>query len=271
MSALDPLAGLRGLLEAGGDHPPLDRALLEIARVDREQLDERRALNRLDELAEGVGERLAVGGDELEAMRGALFDRFGLHGNEEDYYAPDNSHLDQVLESRRGQPILLAAVWLEVARRAGLRAEGVGFPGHFLVRHRVDGTWRYLDVFGGGEVLSMERLRGLLGGREVDPRMLDTVTPRAMLLRVTFNLKHAYARRQDALGVVRAVDRILLVEPSLTTEHRDRGLAYASVGLPGPAIEDLRAYLDSGMVPEPERQTLEALVARIRPPASEGN
>ena len=259
--ALDPLAGLRALLDEPEGDWTLDRGLIEVARVDRPELDDRSVLAALDTLAASVP---AGAPDEVDAVRRALFEVHRLRGNETDYYAPDNSHVDHVLERRQGLPILLAALWIEVARRAGHRAEGVGFPGHFLVRHWVDGAWTYLDAFRGGRVVSMDDLRTLLGGREVDPRMLDPVSSKAILLRISFNLKHAYLLRKDLLGVIRAQDRILLLEPRMSTERRDRGLAYAQVGFAAAAIDDLEAYLAAEVVPDEERSALETTLARLR-------
>ena len=122
---------------------PLDEAALLIAAHARPELDVAAELGRLDELAASCKEPT------LDGLTHRLFDELGFRGNAEHYQDPDNSYLDQVVRRRLGIPITLSVLTMEVGRRLGVALDGVGMPGHFLVRHRADpGT--FLDPFGGG-------------------------------------------------------------------------------------------------------------------------
>ncbi|HKC12629.1 MAG TPA: transglutaminase-like domain-containing protein, partial [Vicinamibacteria bacterium] len=115
----------------------LAEASLLIACEEYPGLDVPAYLARLDAMGSALRERLA---DEprperaVMALNRYLFQEEGFHGNAEEYYDPRNSYLNEVLDRRTGIPISLSTVYMEVARRAGLRVEGVGMPGHFIVR-----------------------------------------------------------------------------------------------------------------------------------------
>lgn len=263
------MEGLVELCRAHGEDLPLDRGMTAIARFERPELSLTQVTDELDRLALRA---LALGGGErdgsLEAVRCVLFEEEGYRGHRERYYEPENSLIDRVIERRLGIPISLAVVWLEVAKRLGAVAQGVGFPGHFLVRHQVGADWKYLDVFDGARVLAagdaeqlLARVQGAKG--RLEPSMLEPVSTRAILLRVANNLKNAYALAQDALGVVRSLDRLLALAPELQTERRDRGLVYARLGLPTAALSDLRRYLEEGSVPAGERSALERMLPNL--------
>lgn len=173
--------------------PPLDRAALAIAAGAVTDLQPQRWLAELDRLADGVGS--------LAGLRERLAGRAGFTGVTGDYYDPRNSLLPYVLGRRTGIPITLAVVWLEVGRRAGVALEGVGMPGHFLVRP--PGTMRHLDVFAGGAELDLAgceaRFRAVTGaGPEVPfgPHLLGTAGTTAILVRMLENLRVIYRERR---------------------------------------------------------------------------
>src|SRR5205085_3981371 len=86
-----------------------------------------------------------------------LFGKGGFHGSRADYYHRSNSYLNEVIDDREGLPITLSVLYLELARRIGLKAEGVGLPGHFVVRHLpAKGEPQLIDVFDGGKPLSRQ-------------------------------------------------------------------------------------------------------------------
>lgn len=180
----------------GVPEPPLDRAALALAAGADPDLDVGRWLRELD--------RLAVGVTSVERLRRRLFVEEGLRGNVADYHDPRNSLLPHVLGRRLGIPITLAVVTIEVGRRADVPMEGVGMPGHFLVRPT--GTTRYLDVFDGGTELDGAACEALFrratgAGPDVPfgPRMLDPVSTRTVLVRMLENLRAIYrARRRPA-------------------------------------------------------------------------
>lgn len=175
--------------------PPLDRAALALAAGADPALDADRWLRELD--------RLAVGVTSVDSLRQRLFVEEGFGGNSGDYTDPRNSLLHHVLARRLGIPITLAVVTMEVGRRAGVPMEGVGMPGHFLVRP--SGTSRYLDVFAGGAEISGARceelFRGATGaGPEVPfgPHLLTATPTRAILVRMLENLRAVYGARRRA-------------------------------------------------------------------------
>jgi regulator of sirC expression with transglutaminase-like and TPR domain len=177
----------------GGADPPLDRAALAIAAGADPRVDEERWLAELDRLAAGVGS--------LDALRHRLFETEGFAGNTADYHDPRNSLLPHVLTRRLGIPITLAVVAIEVGRRAGVALEGVGMPGHFLVRPV--GTHRHLDVFRGGVELDMAACEALFRsttGTRPDlpfgPHLLTTASTRSILTRMLSNLRLVYASRR---------------------------------------------------------------------------
>jgi regulator of sirC expression with transglutaminase-like and TPR domain len=178
----------------GQPDPALDRAALAIAAGADPALDPAHWLAELDRLAAGVRE--------LDGLRRRLFTEEGFTGNSQDYYDPRNSQLHQVLRRRLGIPITLAVVTIEVGRRAGIALEGVGMPGHFLVRPV--GTARHLDVFAGGAELDLaeceRRYRAASGagpGTPFGPHLLATAPTRAILARMLENLRVVYRSRNS--------------------------------------------------------------------------
>ena len=174
---------------------------LLIAEVENPGLSAATYLTRLDALAAAVRPR--AGESLLDATLRHLFVDQGFRGNSESYYDPANSCLDQVLDRRRGIPITLSVVLLEVGWRLGLEVAGVGFPGHFLVSARTGGSERILDPFGGGATLDRpaldDRLAQALGpGATLAPAHLRPVGKREILTRMLHNLQGIYRNAGDA-------------------------------------------------------------------------
>lgn len=231
----------------------LAEAALLIAAEEYSGLDVALYARRIDELAEGARQR--VGGARLEASPTLLIDRFhaylfeevGFRGNDEDYYDPRNSFLNEVLDRRTGIPISLAAVYVEVARRLGWPVRGVGFPGHFLAKWELPEGDVVVDPFH-GTVLSEEDCRELLsrvsGGQLSFRRELLAPLPnRGIIARMLANLKGIWIKRGDFLRAISACDRILLVAPEAVVEFRDRGLLWMKLECYRPALDDLERYL----------------------------
>ncbi len=232
------------------DPPPLDEASLAIAEEEYPGLDADEYLVRLDALAERVRRKAPLGrsATALHALRKVLFEEEGFRGNEADYGDPRNSFLNEVVDRRLGLPITLSILYIEVARRAGLELQGVGFPGHFLAKYvSGSGAEVFVDAFHGGEMLSADecvaRYRARTGGRDLDRRHLAAVAPRQILARLLFNLKRTYLERRDDIRAWWVLDRILLVAPGQLEALRDRGLVTARLGVPAAAERDLEAYL----------------------------
>lgn len=251
-------AVMAGLGEGGIE---LDRAGLLLAAEEYAHLDVGQYLARLD----GFAARVADAGaprDRLFGLNDYLFRELGFKGNVEDYFDARNSFLNDVMDRRTGIPITLSVIYIEVARRVGLRIEGVGMPGHFIVRYRDGEGDLFIDPFGGGRVIGEDECRGKVAelyGAAMPFRksFLDPVSKRQILTRMLQNLKGIYLRAaayHQALGVI---ERALLLTPDAAAEVRDRGLALAGLGRDAAALADLENYLrrrpgaaDAGLIAE---------------------
>jgi regulator of sirC expression with transglutaminase-like and TPR domain len=228
----------------------LARATLAIARWEYPGLDVDAYLERLDALARGVdGARRStdpVG--RLHRLREYLFVEQGFAGNREDYYDPRNSFLNDVLDRRRGIPITLSLVLMEVGKRLGLAVEGIGLPGHFIVGARLGDSQILLDPFNAGALLTPEACEELVGcalRRKValKPENFAPVTRRQFLARMLANLKGVYWQREAWDRVVGVIDRLLVLDPKAAGEWRDRGLAWSNMGEVRRGLVDWERYL----------------------------
>ncbi|HSB62457.1 MAG TPA: transglutaminase-like domain-containing protein [Vicinamibacteria bacterium] len=217
----EPRARLAALCRRPEAEIPLAEAALLIAAEEYAGLDIPGWLGHLDALAGRAAARIGATMD-VEATAAALnrllFEEEQFRGNDQDYYDPRNSFLNEVLARHLGIPITLSVVYLEVATRAGVRGCGIGFPGHFLVRLERQGDTRLLDPFHGGRRLTeaecqllLQRLHG--DTARLDPRHLQPVTPRQILVRMLNNLKGIYLTRRDWGRALAAMERMLLLDP----------------------------------------------------------
>ena len=225
-------------------------AALLIAREEYPDLQIERYVERLDALAGELGRRVSESGIERVAsgLSQLLFTEEGFRGNSNDYYDPKNSFLNEVLDRRTGIPISLSAVYIEVARRAGIPAYGVGLPGHFLVRLEDPEAGLLVDPFHGGAIVSeadcQERLDRIYEGRvRLEPSMLEPCGRRAMLARMLRNLKAIYVKNEEHERALRVVELVLLTDAQAAEELRDRGLLFAALECYAHAARDLTAYL----------------------------
>jgi regulator of sirC expression with transglutaminase-like and TPR domain len=187
----------------------------------------------------------------MQAINRHLFDELGYAGNHEEYYDPRNSYLNEVFERRLGNPISLAMVQMEVARRLGVPLDGVSFPGHFLVRLPVDDGVLVMDPFNRGRPLDVDELRQRarphLGGDSIDDealsQILNPASHRSILMRVLRNLHGVYRNVQDWGRATRCADRLLRLSPNDAEALRDRGLGYLELDYRHGAREDLSRYL----------------------------
>jgi regulator of sirC expression with transglutaminase-like and TPR domain len=241
--------------------PDLAPAALSIARIEYPQLDASRYLRALDRMGAAAADRIAALGEDADLPRRVagisayLFKEQGFAGNRKHYDDPRNSFLNNVIDRRTGIPITLALVYIEVSRRVGLHVDGVNFPGHFLLRAQPGGTDApfgedqvIVDPFHGGAILSELDCRKLLrshAGDEVpfDRRMLMRATKPEIIVRMLVNLKRIYVRMRSFPQAHAITELLLALDPSATTELRDRGLlAYHLNDYPA-ALRDLESYL----------------------------
>ena len=240
------LAALNGPGEA------LAPAALAIARVEYPALDPAPYLQRLERMGEAAEGRLQRQDSrdtaaQIATLNAYLFEELGFSGNREHYDDPRNSFLNEVLDRRLGIPISLAVVYLEIGRRAGLRLEGVNFPGHFLVRVHAEED-AIVDPFHAGAQLSEVDCRQLLRqhlGEEAafDRGLLATATRQHIVVRMLVNLKRLYVRMRSFPQARAVADLLLAVDPSALAELRDRGLLAYHMEDFASALRDLEAYL----------------------------
>lgn len=250
--AADPYEEFRRAVERPEDALDLGRAALAIAESEYPRLDTTAYLARIDELAIAVTKH--VTGDEsgphrsIAALNYVLFQKCAFQGNRDDYFDAKNSFLNEVIDRRIGIPITLSVLYMEVARRIGLPLLGVGFPGHFLVKYLDDREEIVIDPFNGGDIRTPDSLQELLAGLygkpvALSPQLLDPVTKKQILRRMLNNLKFIYLRRRDLVKALAALDRMMIAEPNLPEDLRERGQVYLALEYFPQAKADFESYL----------------------------
>lgn len=252
---------------AGEPEPDLFEGALLIAQLVNPGEDIAKARERAEALAARVREARAQEGTGYEALLLVLFAEDGFQGDAETYDDPANSSVARVLASRRGMPITLSIVVLEVARRAGLALSGVGLPGHFVVGGRDLPAGRFLDAFDGGELYDEEavgRRVGAIFGTPVDlpPETFLPDSPRAILTRVLLNLRRSFEKRSLFAEALAALDCAGALDPEETTVLRERGLLLLRLGQPEEAIAALEAY--AAAADGEDREAVTKLIAVVR-------
>ena len=231
---------------------------LSIAQDDYPSLDCQSVLAEIDGLAARLKSRIASDAAPMQRLR--LLNRFffqelGFAGNVNDYYDARNSYLHFVLQSRRGIPITLAVLYVEIATQIGLHASGVSFPGHFLVKLRMPQGEVVIDPFT-GQSMSREALdallvpyrrrQGLPGNSPVSLALfLQAAPPREIIARMLRNLKEIHRSAEDWVRLHAVTERLVILLPDAWEERLDRGLAAAQLGAVKAAVADLSSYLEN--------------------------
>jgi regulator of sirC expression with transglutaminase-like and TPR domain len=243
-------------LVADDDSLSLVEAAASIAQTEYPRLDTQAVLAEIDALAAKLKRRIpadAVPVQRLRWLNRYFFQEMGFAGNVNDYYDARNSFLHVVLETRRGIPITLSVLYIELATQIGLTARGVSFPGHFLVKLKMPQGEVVIDPFT-GHSLSREELdellvpyrkrQGLEGDFEVPLGLfLQAAPPREVVARMLRNLKEIHRTAEDWTRLLAVQQRLVILLPQSCEEVRDRGLTYAELGLDELAAADLAAYL----------------------------
>lgn len=234
---------------------PLARAALLFARGDYPDLAVEAYLAELDTMAATIQAQLYDPDDTvatLQQINNHLFTELGFCGCIEDYYDPRNSYLNEVLDRRRGIPITLSLIYLEVAWRLNLPVQGVGFPGHFLVKLPMDDGLVVLDPFYGGISLSAgdldQRLQLVLDNRRQPRRpplqdLLAGASKHEILARLLRNLRTIHEQRSDWQRALAISNRILLVLPDSAADLRERAMILDKLECPRAALLDYQRYL----------------------------
>ncbi|MGD9646399.1 MAG: SirB1 family protein [Pirellulales bacterium] len=227
------------MLELAADaEPGLDAA--DCRRVLRELGD--KARRRIDALSPAASLH-----DKLTAISRLLYVDEGFCGNRDEYYDPRNSLLNEVLERRMGIPITLAIVYQAVAAAAGVDVQGVGAPGHFVLRGEDDLASWYVDPFERGDVLEAsacrQRIEELTGQVcAVGPEEFPPASTIEIVVRVLRNLKAAYALEEQWCEALAVQERLVLLLPDAPLEVRDLGLVYLRSGRPHQALCKLEEF-----------------------------
>lgn len=251
---INPLEYFATLVQQQEDIP-LFEAALAIAQDDDAQLDLGALDAEFDRLAARLRKRLQ--GETTPIQRLRLLNHYfyvelGFAGNVNDYYDPDNSYLHKVLASRRGIPISLAVVYMELGRAISLDVKGVSFPGHFLMKLTVESGDIVIDPFNGASLSREdleERIEGFRAQGMAPEEMplsgfLRPAPPRDILARMLRNLKALFTEQPDWQRVLDVQQRLVLLLPQDYTELRDRGQAYMQLECPQAALADFKTYLE---------------------------
>jgi regulator of sirC expression with transglutaminase-like and TPR domain len=236
---------------------PLLEAAVAIAQHDFPRLDVQATLAEVDTLAARLRRRLAADAAPMQRLRllnRYFFQELGFSGNVNDYYDPRNSYVHCVLETRRGIPITLALLYVELANQVGLDACGISFPGHFLAKVHMPQGEIVIDPFTGQSMsrdaldalLVPYRRRGARSGLGEAPlgSFLQPARPREVIARMLRNLKEVFRSSQDAARLLAVAERLVILLPDAWEERRDRGLVHAALGARFPAMADLAGYLE---------------------------
>ncbi|HMQ14780.1 MAG TPA: transglutaminase-like domain-containing protein [Phycisphaerae bacterium] len=259
------------LMELDSEDIRLDCAALHLARDVYPDLDIPRWLGVLDEMADAVAERRPglASPQRYAALREVLVEQYELSGNPQEYYAPDNSYLNRVLEERRGIPVSLALVWVEVGRRLKWPVAGVGLPGHFLVR--VDDPERFIvaDPFNDGRSLSLDDCRELVQerfGRKAafSAAMLEPVATRPFLGRLLGNLRSIYLTDQEWSRLEQVLQRLLALEPENSQHVHDLAAVRWRQGDLVSAYRHLAVYLDHAPGSKRDQSVLKASLRQLQ-------
>lgn len=232
----------------------LAKAAMVIAQLEYPDLNPANSLRMIDSLTNTIKERLPPSAsleEKLRAIIQHLFHEEKYRGNDQNYYDPRNSCLNEVLVSKLGIPISLSLLFIEIAGRLGLNVDGISFPGHFLVQVQCDEGMIVLDPFNHGETLSEYQLRRRLVDIQGDEEAynidlhewLVPASPEEMLVRMLRNLKRIYTDERNNEKAIAAMSLILIADPSSSLELRERGLLYREMEAFRAALADLTEYL----------------------------
>lgn len=264
-------------LVASDQQFPLLEAAASLAMDEYPDLDVLQVPGLIDQLSARLRRRLAGASDmaeRLDRLNRFFYRDLGFGGNLNHYHDPENSYLSSVLRTRRGIPVSLAVVWLELAHGIGLPAHGIGFPGHFLMGVQLPAGVVRLDPLTGAqpsrealferlEVIRADEAPGGVPGAAGLDRHLRPATPRAIVARMLRNLKDIHRTQEDWPRMLATQNRLIILLPQVWDEYRDRGLVHAELGDIGSAVRDLETYLRHAES-RPDRAAMMARLAELR-------
>ncbi len=242
--------------------PDLLQAALLIAVLDEEEIDTQAYVKLIERMANDILAAIkkdTTQADKLAALDKYLFQDNGFHGSRFDYYHRANSYLNRVIDDREGLPITLSVLYMELGRRLGLKIEGVGLPGHFIVRQvNQDGKGQLIDVFNEGKRLSREDAIKLAAEHSNQPfqdAYLNPVPSRQILIRMLNNLMSLAQQKEDKESMLRYVELLMALDSHSVQYRGMRSILRFETGRKKSAIADLDWFLDH----EPENLDLDRI------------
>lgn len=239
---------LQNLLIEFNANPPLDEAMICIAMDEDENASRKAILEELDQIASDIHipnpKNLF---DVVSRINAHLFEQLGFEGDCEDYHHPQNSLIHRVLKRRKGLPIMLSGLYIEIARRLDFEVLGIGFPYHFIIQPKNYGeTPFFIDPFRKGAILVEEDLEMLLHKYDMPLPLKQAIAPnstRKIIQRMSNNLFFSYQRMKDNCGILRNIERLILISPECPDLFRIRASVLASMGKINQAICSMETYL----------------------------
>ena len=248
-SVQDQLIKLMDLPENKTD---LLHAALLISRLDNAELEIAHYKRTVEGMAEDIRSTLpakASDDDKLNALGKYMFEENGYHGSRGDYYNRSNSYINEVIDDREGIPITLSVLYMELARRLGLKMAGIGLPGHFVVAQlRGKKEPQLIDVYEGAKLLTRkdagEIIRNIAGIPLQDAH-LEPVDNRAIIVRMLRNLIGVSNDKEPPETVLRYLNTLILLQPDSPQERLNRALMHMRLKKNEKAKEDVRWLLDN--------------------------
>jgi regulator of sirC expression with transglutaminase-like and TPR domain len=232
-------------------------AAAAVAQDDDPGLDVQGVLAEIDVLAERLRRRIPADAAPVQRLRllnQYFFRELGFAGNVNDYYDRHNSLLPTVLRTRRGIPLTLALLYIEMAAQIGLRARGVSFPGHFLVKLHLPRGEVIIDPFSGRSLtredleerlLPYRREQGMTGEDAVPLGLfLQSASGREVIARLLRNLEEVHRSAGDWARLAATLQRLVILLPQDWDERRDHALVLERLGQRERAASELAQYLE---------------------------
>jgi len=213
------LTRLRDLCAGDGERLDLLEAALALSVLrNGDALDLSPLRQHVAAMSAGVADLVRRRGATPESLAEVIAQAYAYRGDSETYDDLQNADLAKVIERRKGLPVALSILYLHVARAQGWHAEGLAFPGHFLIRVGIDDARHVIDPFHDGCVRDASDLRELLRQvlgptAELRPEHFDAVFDRDVLLRLENNVRLRLVNREDWAGAAQSLDRMLAISP----------------------------------------------------------
>ena len=239
------------LASLADDRIDLAHGALLIAKAAYPDLKESLYLERLDRMASRVKLDMTADTESVDIitkLNCILFEQGKFRGNRDNYYDPDNSFLNRVLDRKTGIPITLSLIYIEVAGRLGLDVRGIGLPGHFITALYHASGKIFIDPFNRGEILTvdecLEIIRTHMGNAFApDLHWLQPISRKELLIRMLRNLKLIYAQQDNDVMLFKMIHWILTLQPEAPAELSERAMLYEAMGNPIQAVKDWERYL----------------------------